>query len=246
MGYQTVDTMLSGLLDYLRDLPGTCEIKYQRKSALSVQQIEDWEQHHRVMLPRDIKGFFSISDGIVVTWNSQIMYPVEQLGKINICSLSETIPFTTESSAHTELLHAPEGYTSAFIIENCGDYGKVCLCYSSTRAQVWFYCNDDQNWYYIADSFSAYFRLCLCTLGVKGWQMGYTLKGFPGWTMNWMCFYSPQVASMIRSYAAELRNRKPMEPIPVRKANQNGVQFQLERVLKAINSHSRPSTASTK
>jgi tubulin polyglutamylase complex subunit 2 len=246
MRYQTVDTLLSGLFDYLKDLPGTCDMKYQRKPALSEQQMEHWEHQNRVRLPMDLKGFLSITDGLVVTWNSQILYPIEQLGKIDICSLSDIIEFTTGPTEDTQLTHAPQGYSKAFIIENCGNYGKVCLCYSSHQSQIWFYCNDDENWYFLSNTFSAYFRLCLCTLGIKGWQMGYTLVGFPGWTMNWMCYYSPQVASMIRTYAAEMKNKKPMEPIPVREVNYNGVQFQLEKVLKATNTQSRPSTASTK
>ncbi|KAI8612478.1 hypothetical protein BC830DRAFT_1171041 [Chytriomyces sp. MP71] len=119
---------------------------------------------------------------------------------------------------HVKSLHGyelPPG--PAFQIHDIGNnLGIVCLIYplpshiqtSETpvilsTCQVWFHATRTQKWYFLANSFSSYFRMAVTHLGIRGWQLLYTDFGVPQELLDWLGFYSPaqaKVALRVRAY----------------------------------------------
>ena len=58
-------------------------------------------------------------------------------------------------------------------------------------AGVWF-CDQERTWHFLADSFTAYYRLLIVHLGILGWQYAYTPQGLDPLTTQWMRLYCPQ------------------------------------------------------
>lgn len=75
-----------------------------------------------------------------------------------------------------------------FELDNCNGYGKICLVYPSCQpgemnsdassAQIWFL-DRSLTWYFLASSFTNYYRLLIAHLGLPQWPMLFTRDGLP-------------------------------------------------------------------
>jgi tubulin polyglutamylase complex subunit 2 len=65
----------------------------------------------------------------------------------------------------------------AFEIDSEVKDGRMALIYrASTKPQIWFQ-DLSCKWYYIANTFTDYFRLMIMHLGIPGWQYAFTNAG---------------------------------------------------------------------
>ncbi|KAJ3351718.1 Tubulin polyglutamylase complex subunit 2 [Entophlyctis luteolus] len=110
---------------------------------------------------------------------------------------------------------------AAFVLHNSVDYGKVCLvypfrelpCEEESRgglrkvrvddAEIWFQSSQTSKWHFLAHSFSAYFRMAVQHLGIRGWHVLYTDHGAPQHVLDWLGFYAPQQARNTRAMRAD-------------------------------------------
>ncbi|KAI8812239.1 hypothetical protein BJ742DRAFT_878856 [Cladochytrium replicatum] len=115
----------------------------------------------------------------------------------------------------------------AAVIHETPGIGKTCICYvdvdsdinGSKRTEIWFQDTSmmvalhqdgpihrrqsrqsfNSSWYYMTNSFSAYWRLLVCNLGITGWELAFTRRGLPRTSMEWMNFYLPNRARIYRT-----------------------------------------------
>lgn len=71
--------------------------------------------------------------------------------------------------------------------------GRLCLMYRNTfdKPQVWFQ-DLSWQWYFIAQTFTDYFRLMIMHLGLPRWQYAFTQVGLDPQTLQWFRFLSPE------------------------------------------------------
>jgi hypothetical protein len=220
-----MENIVAGHISCLEELEGVVDIKMIKKAPCLALDLTDWETKNHTQIPNDFKAFYTISNGFEFSWSTSLLSKPTQLGKINILRL--------EDLKQTRFENYPDDVLKVFIIEET-KYGKICLCYLSKTAQIWFH--SDQVWHFISDSFSGYFRLSFATLGIFGWQMGYTIQGLPAWTMNWMHFYCREIALVIQKHHAErtLPNAKQYNhPLKER------IRYQPERVLQLLKNYQK-------
>ena len=73
--------------------------------------------------------------------------------------------------------------------------GRLALLYrgdvSKQNPQIWF---QDLSccWYFIANSFTDYFRLMIMHLGLPHWQYAFTNVGLDSLSLQWFRFLSPE------------------------------------------------------
>ncbi|KAJ3125940.1 Tubulin polyglutamylase complex subunit 2 [Nowakowskiella sp. JEL0407] len=157
--------------------------------------------------------------------------PVIQVGVIQINQLEKIQVFgvlQNEIKADMGKIGGVEAYEDfqgyerppgcLFLIQECKGIGKVYLRIFGpfshvVKPDIWFH--DDSNpqnnssnllksWYYISSSFTDYWRLMVAHLGILGWQLGYTERGMPVSTLDWLSFYSPDRAKMWRKQRAKI------------------------------------------
>ncbi|KAJ3119263.1 Tubulin polyglutamylase complex subunit 2 [Physocladia obscura] len=101
-----------------------------------------------------------------------------------------------------------------FVLHNVIHHGKVCLVYPVSEsgeqlvrdvcsAEVWFQTAKSGEWYFLSETFSGYFRLAVLHLGICGWQLLLTDQGVPQYILDWISFYSPAAAAVMRTVRVE-------------------------------------------
>ena len=114
---------------------------------------------------------------------------------------------------------------AAFVLEHHPRVGKVALVYrnehetsdgveraaTGSGPQVWLQ-DLGCRWHFLAENFSAYFRLMVVHLGIQGWQYAYTDVGLDEVTQQWMRLYCPQRLAM--DLALDLSRPTPPPPPP--------------------------------
>jgi tubulin polyglutamylase complex subunit 2 len=93
--------------------------------------------------------------------------------------------------------------------------GRLALLYRDNfdKPQVWF---QDLSccWFFIANTFTDYFRLMIMHLGLPHWQYAFTQVGLDPQTLQWFRFLSPE------RLAIDMENRKNQE-LMARRKNKN-------------------------
>ena len=97
---------------------------------------------------------------------------------------------------------------TAFEIDSDQKHGRVALMFrgSNTKPQVWFQ-DLSCHWFYIANSFTDYFRLLIMHLGIPNWQYAFTKAGLDPQTLHWFRFLIPE------RLAIDIENRRTQEQL---------------------------------
>ncbi|KAJ3078520.1 Tubulin polyglutamylase complex subunit 2, partial [Rhizoclosmatium hyalinum] len=133
-----------------------------------------------------------------------------------------------------DLTRFPNPPGPAFILHESNGYGKVCLVYPITPSsltpttkdandpqrhelnikhpEIWFQSAQTSMWFFLTHSFTAYFRLAVIHLGIRGWHILFTDQGVPQEVLDWLNFYTPTHAKLMRELrAASLYGEKLSE-----------------------------------
>lgn len=93
----------------------------------------------------------------------------------------------------------------AFEIDSKIKSGRLALIYmdrdSQSKPQIWFQ-DLSCNWFFIANTFTDYFRLMIVHLGIPLWQYAFTNTGLDQQTLQWFRFLSPE------RLAIDIENRR--------------------------------------
>jgi hypothetical protein len=96
---------------------------------------------------------------------------------------------------------------TAFEIDSEAKDGRLALIFRGAhhvKPQIWFQ-DLSCNWFFIANSFTDYFRLMIMHLGIPNWQYAFTKVGLDPQTLQWFRFLVPE------RLAIDVENRKNQE-----------------------------------
>jgi len=204
------------VLSYIHTLRGVTDVVVAPRDPASQVQMDEWNRKHRpCSLPEDLAAFYNVTDGLSLTWKAQSLESNITVGVLGIRALkdlcTQEVPFpgsteSTESSISaingSELAkeiqeHRLPSKATALILDHNPKVGEVALIYDASDESgatvngVWFKDLKEQ-WHYMAENFSCYYRLMIVHLGILGWQYAYTPAGLDPRSIQWMRLYIPE------------------------------------------------------
>ncbi|KAJ1635601.1 hypothetical protein T492DRAFT_964564 [Pavlovales sp. CCMP2436] len=186
------------------------------RQSVSTSAVLAWERaHYPAQLPAELKALLAQSDGLSLTWSIEHMGEELALGCIHLNELKHLARVDIDPSqvrggseprphggfaasalaqpATASLLSLDGGGLMAFDLDSTAHDGRLILLYrlpAVDSPQVWFQ-DLSQGWYFIADSFSDYFRLLLLHLGIARWQYAFTEVGLDPAARQWIRLLAP-------------------------------------------------------
>ncbi|XP_062898133.1 tubulin polyglutamylase complex subunit 2 isoform X2 [Mobula hypostoma] len=177
-----MDRLTLGVTKILESRPGVTEVKYAKKEPAEHHMIVSWEQKNCCALPEDLRNFYLMTDGFLLTWNIKFDRSNVQLGRMVINNISALCRLGTSS-----FYSLPNAPTLADLESDTDDEGVV-----SSSAEIWFL-DRALYWHFLTDTFTAYYRLMLIYLGLPQWQYAFTKYGVTPQAKQWFNMYKPIV-----------------------------------------------------
>ncbi|XP_067840620.1 tubulin polyglutamylase complex subunit 2 isoform X1 [Heptranchias perlo] len=215
---ELVDRLTLGVTKILESRPGVTEVRFVEKEPTERHMIISWEQKNCCLLPDDLRNFYLMTDGFLMTWSIKFDGNTMQLGTMvinsiaTLCRLGTTpiyglpnaptladLEIDTDDEGTEEPLEKPHfnSQSRIFELDYCNGNGKVCLVYKniqsgvvSSRAEIWFL-DRALYWHFLTDTFTAYYRLMLIHLGLPQWQYALTKYGLSHQAKQWFNMYKP-------------------------------------------------------
>jgi len=187
------------VISFLEDQKRVTEIEFLERVGVSEAALNLWEEDHNpYKLPEDYKAFLQMSDGLQLTWKILKDGTAHPLGSMHLnklsevqmvklakfklsavgqeyCSSDEENEKDPNEEPATEL--KKKDTIAAFDIDSKAQDGRVVLLYKNTytKPQIWF---QDLSccWFFIANTFTDYFRLMLMHLGLPHWYFSIKLR----------------------------------------------------------------------
>merc|ERR1712051_462177 len=181
--------------------------------------ISKWEEENTPFrLPDDFKAFLQISDGLSLNWKIKKNDMVFNLGQMHLNKLREIKRIREErfrfasmvdedDSSDDEIIEdgeeSKEVTIGAFDIDQKVKNGRLALIFKTpaSKPQIWFQ-DFSCRWFFIANSFTDYFRLMIMHLGLPNWHYAFTQVGLDPQTLQWFRFLSPE------RLAIDIENRR--------------------------------------
>lgn len=213
-----VDRLTFGVTRILESRPGVTEVRYVERDPAERHMIVSWEQKYCCSLPEDLRNFYLMTDGFLMTWSIKFDGSNMQLGTMLInsvsalCRLGTTSIYSlpnaatladlesdTEDEDKEETFKKPHFNSQCriFELDSCDGNGKVCLVYKNTQsgvvsscAEIWFL-DRALYWHFLTDTFTGYYRLMLIHLGLPQWQYALTKYGISPQAKQWFNMYKP-------------------------------------------------------
>ncbi|XP_072353336.1 tubulin polyglutamylase complex subunit 2 isoform X2 [Scyliorhinus torazame] len=175
-----VDRLTLGVTRILESRPGVTEVRYVEKEPAERHMIVSWEQKNCCLLPEDLRNFYQMTDGFLMTWSIKFDGNTTQLGTMIINSISTLCRLGTSS-----IYNLPNAPTLDDLENDTDDEGVV-----SSHAEIWFL-DRALYWHFLSDTFTAYYRLMLVHLGLPQWQYALTKYGISPQAKQWFNMYKP-------------------------------------------------------
>lgn len=208
------DKAFLNVLSYLESEKECQNIEFQVGDSVSAHELAGWDRTNApFQLPTDVKRFYSLFNGIDVTWQTEIGDKVIQMGEIKVPKLKELqrvsiVDCICDFNNWKDVtVQPPTDFKTcgAFTVESC-DSGDVILLFdesqkvsggetggsqSSGSSCSPIVCLMDRcgRLHYICQSFRQYLRLMVLHLGIRGWQLAFTPEGLPPATQQWMNYF---------------------------------------------------------
>ncbi|XP_066156816.1 tubulin polyglutamylase complex subunit 2 isoform X2 [Euwallacea fornicatus] len=165
--------------------------------------IRAWEHNNGVILPEDLRSFFSSTNGFLFTYEFSYDYrsPSDEekdfrLGSIQINALTDLtriFGYETKNSAQVQSTGKTWTLTlsresKVFELANVDENVNVVLVYptSYSAPTIWFYCSGQKQFTFLADDFTTYFR-------IPSWQYAYSKEGVPEWSREMFNVIAPGI-----------------------------------------------------
>ncbi|XP_072429005.1 tubulin polyglutamylase complex subunit 2 isoform X4 [Chiloscyllium punctatum] len=193
-----VDRLTLGVTRILESRPGVTEVRYVEKEPAERHTIISWEQKNCCLLPEDLRNFYQMTDGFLMTWSIKFDGNNTQLGTMVINSISTLCRLGT-----TSVYSLPNSPTLDDLENDTDDEGVV-----SSHAEIWFL-DRALYWHFLSDTFTAYYRLMLVHLGLPQWQYALTKYGISPQAKQWFNMYKPVAcsASLVAEDAITFTNK---------------------------------------
>eukprot|EP00039_Didymoeca_costata_P008065 m.107512 g.107512 ORF g.107512 m.107512 type:complete len:251 (-) comp13932_c0_seq15:775-1527(-) len=223
-----------GLVKSLEKRPGVVEIKARPSNRASTHEIQAWEQHNSRLLDQSCRAFYTLTNGVSISWTILFRDVVRPLGRVHVNSLDEVeIAFEAIDGEDTIFL----------ILDDCQGRGRVGLVYENqgdvSKGTIWFSDNSG-DWHFIAPSLSQYFVLMVLHLGLPEWQYLLTGLGVSPGAEQWFRMYAP-LRLFLAQGGSHIRNKMAQHA-----ENQNGRGFDLAEVQRIVDLKTNTNTGKNK
>lgn len=202
------ENLLLGLSKVLEKSPCVSNLSLKRVAGIRQMDIRTWEHNNGVILPEDLRSFYSSTNGFLYQYNfsydhnSSEDHRVVRKGKIEINPLNDLTRIYGYETKNVEQiqqignkfkLHLSRE-SKVFELSTVDDKSKVVLVYINSYSipSIWFY-SSGMSFYYLAEDFTTYFRMCLAHLGIPCWQYVCTKDGLPEWSREIFLLIAPGV-----------------------------------------------------
>ncbi|XP_017785960.1 PREDICTED: tubulin polyglutamylase complex subunit 2 [Nicrophorus vespilloides] len=174
-----------------------------RRQPISHGDICAWEHKQGILLPEDLRNFYTSIDGFLFSWTFSFkMDKCITTGKIEINQLQDLVQIigheaTQDPGVSTvgERFELKLGNSSKlFELVTINLDNKVVLVYLNSRYSPTIWLSTGPNeYYFLADDFTTYFRMAIAHLGIPKWQLLFTPEGIPQSIENMIRFLAPDL-----------------------------------------------------
>lgn len=198
---QIIDQITIRLIGFLgskhvENHKGVTDVELIERQGISEEQILQWDRDHApYSLPDDLKAFLQISDGLLLQWKVKLHNQVQPLGLMNLNRLREIKPIECEEFLLRRLgdENIEEASVRAFDLDRMVKDGRLALIYRNGVSNPNVYFQDlSCQWFFIANTFTDYFRLMTIHLGLPHWHYAFTEVGLDNASQQWFRFLYPE------------------------------------------------------
>ena len=196
------------VISFLENHPGVTEVEFNERHGVPESQLVSWEEENSsVTLPEDMRSFLLISDGLLLQWKIRMNAQTRPLGQMHFNSLRDITQFRLESYKLRRLGDDPIDTSGeeirVFDLDKKVLNGRLGLVFRGNNSKPQIYFQDlSGDWYFIANSFTDYFRLMVMHLGLPNWHYAFTEVGLDTTSQQWFRFLSPE------RLAIDMKSRK--------------------------------------
>ncbi|XP_050294674.1 tubulin polyglutamylase complex subunit 2 isoform X2 [Anthonomus grandis grandis] len=228
------ENLLLGLSKVLEKNPCVSKITLKRLQGLRQVDIRAWEHNNGVILPEDLRSFYSSTNGFLFTYEFSYDYHASseeekdfKLGLIQINPMTDfirTFGYETKNTAQVDTIGKKKVLSlsresKVFELANIDDNAKVVWVYPTTYSvpAIWFY-SGQMHFSYLAEDFTTYFRMCIAHLGIPCWQYAFSKEGLPEWSKEMFTLIAPGILSEDRnlidshSYKYSIEHTNKIDP----------------------------------
>jgi hypothetical protein len=160
------------VITFLERHAGITDVQYFERPPCATRDIENWERaHYPCVLPEDFKSFLRLSDGLLLKWAIKQGDLTQPLGCMQVNDVANLSPCPRGTFAPGEGVfdtgETPPECVAAFELDSNALDGRLALLYRAgalTKPQIWFQ-DLSATWFFIAHTFTDYFRLMMMHLG---------------------------------------------------------------------------------
>lgn len=209
------ENLLLGLCKVLEKTPCVLNLSLKRIEGIRQMDIRTWEHNNGVILPEDLRAFFSSTNGFLYTYDFSYDYTtteeankVKRIGTIEVNSLTDLIRVYGYETKNVEQLQQIGNKfklhlsreSKVFELSTVDENAKVVMVYINSYSipNIWLF-NSAMCFYYLAEDFTTYFRMCLAHLGIPCWQYAFSKEGLPEWSREMFQLMAPGVLSEDRN-----------------------------------------------
>jgi tubulin polyglutamylase complex subunit 2 len=210
------DRVALSCITYLESFSECRNVNFQCGEGAASHESLVWEKKSApYKLPKDLKNFLSLFNGVHLSWSVDIAGRNVQIGELRVNRIDAIKPLDMEGTIDTRVWsdigpRVPDTkQCAAFVLDSQCEVGEVVLLYRVDRRnasvdsgdgvaaeqqmdesfneepEVWFV-DQSARWHYISKTFTQYFRLMVIHVGIHGWQLAFTPEGVPPVTQQWM------------------------------------------------------------
>jgi tubulin polyglutamylase complex subunit 2 len=223
------DIISLNVIGFLENHIGITDVEFIERSGIAEMSLTTWEEENApYTLPEDYKAFLQIFDGMSLSWRIKRGDQEIPLGNMHLNKLrdikrikGESFKFgrigQNDADSSDDDDEGSKEEIAAFEIDSETKNGRVALLFkggSNQKPQIWFQ-DLSCKWYYIANTFTDYFRVMVMHLGIPNWQYAFTQCGLDQQTLQWFRFFIPERLSI------DIENRKFLEMMAKKKLTSN-------------------------
>ncbi|CAG9818469.1 unnamed protein product [Phaedon cochleariae] len=203
------ENLLLGLSKVLERSPCVSNLSLKRIPGVRQMEIRSWEHNNGIILPEDLRAFYSSTNGFLYTYDFSYDYTSTEegkrftrQGKIEVNPLSElirTYGYETKNVSQIEKTGTKYKLTlsrDSQVYELCtvDENAKVVLVYINSYSipSVWLYTNS-MTFNRLSEDFTTYMRMCIAHLGIPCWQYTVAREGLPDWAREMFVLLAPGV-----------------------------------------------------
>ncbi|KAF7275792.1 tubulin polyglutamylase complex subunit 2 isoform X2 [Rhynchophorus ferrugineus] len=226
------ENLLLGLSKVLERSPCVSKVTLKRIPGVRQADIRAWEHNNGVILPEDLRSFYSSCNGFLLTYEFSYDYKTTneeerdyRTGIIQVNAINDVIRvygYETKNNANVEHCGKRHSLTlsresKVFELANVDENAKVVLVYPTTYSipNIWFYWGQ-MSFSFLAEDFTTYFRMTVAHLGIPYWQYAFSKENLPETSREMFTIIAPGILAedrnLVERHKYDLDNVNKIDP----------------------------------